>query len=248
MIALAPRFVPAEETVASNTIHALYARFDRQAVRWAAEVGVSCPTGCGRCCAVTVPSCSDAEARLIAEHLIETRHARLDTILSRDPDGTDSGPPCPFYDASSEYHCTIYAVRPLLCRAFAYASVTDKSRRRVYRLCEHMPVPESFAGSRVLPIRGTRQEEADPAMPPTVADVQARIDGLSRTLATQSPIDRAVRGELERILIARGFARDEALSARSDLRQRRIDDDPDPGRDPELTDPSPPFGEGSRSA
>ncbi|TVR58458.1 MAG: YkgJ family cysteine cluster protein [Spirochaetaceae bacterium] len=218
----------------------MYARFDRQAVRWAAKVGVSCPTGCGRCCAVTVPPCSGAEAQLIALHLIETRHPRLEAILNRDPDGIDAGPPCPFYDASSEYHCTIYEVRPLVCRAFGYASVTDKARTPVYRLCEHMPVPQSFAGSRVLPVRGASQI----AMPPTVGDVQARIDGLSATLATQSPIDRAVRSELHRILIARGYARDEAPASCVAPQISRPEDDPDP----ELTDPLPPFGAGARSA
>ncbi|TVQ18358.1 MAG: YkgJ family cysteine cluster protein [Spirochaetaceae bacterium] len=244
MIALAPRLVPAEETVAT-TIPALYARFDQQAARWAAKTGVSCPTGCGRCCETTVPPCSDAEARLIAHHLLDSHHERLDTILNRDPDGIDSGPPCPFYSAEGDYHCTIYAVRPFFCRAFGYASATDKRGRPAYRLCKHMPAPVSFAGSRELPLRDA--EHPSLPLPPSMSVVQARIDGVSEGLSEPTPIDRAVRSQIERILIARQYARAEAFVDATCAPAHQFDST-DPERDPERTDPSPPIAPGSRSA
>ena len=231
----------------ATTIPALYARFDRQAARWAAKTGVSCPTGCGRCCETTVPPCSDAEARLIAHHLLDTHHERLDVILHRDPDAV---PPCPFYERTGDYHCTIYAVRPFFCRAFAFASATDKTGQPVYRLCKHMPIPESFMGSRVLPLRDAdRSEESHAAvpLPPGMVAFQIRIDGVSEGMSDPAPIGRAVRSALERILIARQYARDEAFVDATRAPDSRFDHT-DPERDPERTDPSPPIAPGSRSA
>ena len=229
------------------TITELYARFDRQADRWAARTGVSCPTGCGRCCETTVPPCSDAEARLIAHHLLDTQHERLATILHRDPD-VGAVPPCPFYEPTGDYHCTIYAVRPFFCRAFAFASSTDKTGQPAYRLCRHMPTPDSFAGSRVLPLRdANRPARTDSALPlpPGMVAFQTRIDGVAEGLSEPAPIDRAVRRALERILIARQYARDEALLEHGVL--SGTDATGSPERDPDFTDPSPPVP-GSRPA
>ena len=114
---------------AISELHAVYRRAYTATTSFASKRGVSCPTGCGRCCESFVPDASDAEAEYAARFLILGGH-------SPDARNTITGA-CPFYHSSSPHHCVIYAARPLVCRLFGFSGTRDKNGRPVFRPCRH---------------------------------------------------------------------------------------------------------------
>ena len=167
-----------------------------------------------------VPSCTGVEAEYLASRLIADRHPRLECLLGFG----ETAPPCPFYDPDSAYHCTVYAARPFVCRAFGFASSTGKDGSRAYRLCSHMIAPAGFGGCRSLTAAG------GVAMPPAMPPIQAQIAGLSGGAPELIPFDRAVRSALERLLLSRQLADGELIGTT---------EPPDNVPDPEQTDPRP---------
>jgi Fe-S-cluster containining protein len=106
--------------------------FDQQIAAWRQESGTGmrlwCGPGCGNCCALTVNT-TLAEAMAIAAGLDQSQRQRLAETVARiithagqsvDARAFLAGyrrsvGPCPFLDEES--NCSIYAARPLACRA-----------------------------------------------------------------------------------------------------------------------------------
>jgi Fe-S-cluster containining protein len=90
---------------------------------------VACRMGCNYCCHLQV-SCHVPETIRIAEHLRKTRtakelaalatkmeqHSNLRAGLSKKQKASGNVAPCPFLGSQGE--CTIYEVRPLVCRTY----------------------------------------------------------------------------------------------------------------------------------
>lgn len=101
-----------------------------------AGVRLWCGPGCGNCCTLTV-NCTLAEALAIRDTLDETLRQHLDTSITRtiaharscvDTRAFLAGyrqavGPCPFLD--DDANCSIYAVRPLACRALLSTRPAD---------------------------------------------------------------------------------------------------------------------------
>jgi len=136
---------------------ALYAEVDGRIADFAAGSGVTCPAGCGTCCASFDPPVAWVEAELVAMFLLASGR-----VAPPAP-----GAACPLFDPVSPYHCTVYAVRPLICRTFGFTGSTDANGRLRFAYCRHMP----HAAPRTL--RGAALRRAFTVVPP-VADVYAR--------------------------------------------------------------------------
>lgn len=85
------------------------------------EENIHCPHSCGECCKHYMPDLTVAEAEYIALFLMETN--RVDEFYSRIERGVDY---CPMYNEESNYHCSIYQARGLICRLFGSACSLDK--------------------------------------------------------------------------------------------------------------------------
>ncbi|MDX9914640.1 MAG: YkgJ family cysteine cluster protein [Sphaerochaeta sp.] len=134
-------------------LSSLYEQIEDETGRFKDEYSIGCGPGCGTCCEHFNPDITALEASLVAAHLLvdgEKRHLinRLYT------EGVDGGP-CPLYDKGSPYHCTVYAVRPLICRLFGAASSADKNGRAIFRRCKYNreeTMPLSLTFDRPVPL------------------------------------------------------------------------------------------------
>lgn len=111
-----------------------YRELDEQVRTFMPLCGSACPSGCGICCTSEYePEVTPEEGEYAAKYIIEFRsdlESRFDRINSREY--------CIFYDEHSPLHCTIYPVRPVICRGFGFCGYTTKSGGFAYRPCRYM--------------------------------------------------------------------------------------------------------------
>ena len=159
----------------------LYAELDQKIEGFASRAGLHCPEGCGQCCEIFVPEITRPEAELIADHLIGLgQTVTLESWVRGELPGA-----CPFFKLEgSPYHCSIYSVRPLICRLFGYAGSRDKNGELRFRPCRHMPakIPQKL--------------EIEVAMEPYGLQVEGLVPG-----GTKAGIGDAVRDAVARLLL-----------------------------------------------
>lgn len=94
---------------------------------------IHCDSGCGSCCEHFNPDVTNLEAEYLAYCLIV--NGKDEYALERLASWENPNY-CPFYRKDSEYHCTIYTGRPLVCRLFGSSASTDKNGHLRFRKCK----------------------------------------------------------------------------------------------------------------
>ena len=134
-------------------LSSLYEHIEVETDRFKDEFSIHCAPGCGTCCEHFNPDITDLEASLVAAHLLVDSEKRpLIERLYRE--GVDEGP-CPLYDKDTPYHCTVYVVRPLICRLFGASSSCDKNGRPAFRRCKYNSeetMPSSLTFDKPVPM------------------------------------------------------------------------------------------------
>ena len=144
------------------------------------KFGISCPSGCGSCCEHFIPDLTRSEALIIASFIIKSeRKDELMDMLQRDSDGC-----CPMYNKNDEsHHCSIYAVRPLLCRMFLSACSSDKNGINRFSYCSNYGAALGIAQNELKPFHpmayyGERLRE----LPGNSSDTLLLPDAVRRSL------------------------------------------------------------------
>lgn len=127
-----------------------------------------CPPGCGICCKGFDPDITRPELDHVAKWLAD--HPEMDHRVFAPRDSQETT--CRFYREDSPFHCSIYPIRPLVCRTFAYTTTRDKQGEPVFTYCKHMPT----TGPRVL--RGKEIPLALGVMPPAAEDAGSQVMAL----------------------------------------------------------------------
>ncbi|MBI9095599.1 MAG: YkgJ family cysteine cluster protein [Sphaerochaeta sp.] len=126
----------------------LYDKIEEETLRFCFEHSIACGPGCGACCEHFMPDITALEARLVAAYLLLIN--KDTTLISNILDARKSTTgPCPLYRFDSAYHCSVYPVRPLICRLFGVCANGDKEGNGVFRRCrfneeETMPLLLNF--------------------------------------------------------------------------------------------------------
>ena len=157
--------------------------------RFTEEAHISCPSGCGECCRYFTPPVTSSEALAIAAwtYFVQERDVRP---LMR---FTSSSEGCPFADQQREGgKCTIYPVRPLLCRLFG-AAATRTKRGLEFRRCSRNPEPET------MPELITEAEM--PENPPVMDAFGLRLEELFGNSSENEDMQKAVNDALGRLLM-----------------------------------------------
>ncbi len=89
---------------------------------------VSCVKGCGKCCQRFEPYISTLEAIPLAQFL-EKNPDREQQFHKGVEENKKEWTACPFYDHDNDNHCTIYSIRPLICRMFGFSAHQKKNKR-----------------------------------------------------------------------------------------------------------------------
>jgi uncharacterized protein len=177
----------------------LFSRLEAETSAFASASGLRCPDGCGACCESPNVYTSVIELEPLAQELVARGEA--EAALDR---AEAAGPgPCVFYASHGpgQGRCTVYALRPMICRLFGFAAVRDKQGQpelagcRVHKAAQ----PEVMAHARAFVAGG------QPVPMMTDWQQQAAELGTSATGALV-PINQAIRQALERALFTASLA------------------------------------------
>lgn len=158
-----------------HELEEIYADLDRRTAAFARQANLSCPKGCGTCCENFEPDITDIEATYVAVHLLTEAPALVDRLTALTLQRF-----CVFYEPDGIYHCSIYDVRPLVCRAFGFSASFHKNGLPDFAGCRRMPGVKF--GVADLPETEYR--------PPVMAEYGVRISALST--GTRSAMRAAV--------------------------------------------------------
>lgn len=186
-----------------NRLLSLYEEVTEDIETWKQRTPFRCPPGCGTCCSQFEPHISSVEAELIAAYLIGVKR-ELSSLVSDSPEAP--GLSCLFYSPSYAGACSIYPVRPLICRLFGYSAVKDKSGTVVYRLCRHMPGTISGENGRPPRREFTEAElsEIYGFCPPVMQNYSTLLESDNRN--EKKPLHLEVAGAYRALLLAARLA------------------------------------------
>ena len=184
----------------ARAVSAVYRRLDRRIASFRRASGLACSRGCGECCLSPEVEAGVLEMLPLALHL--RRAGRVEQILAWLGVGE---PPrlCVFYSpdplGSFGSRCSVYPLRPLLCRLFGFSAMTDPQGRPQLVLCRRL---------READPEGARQAAAEAASGrspvPLMSEWSLAMYRLDPGLGTRTlPINEALRQALERAALQR---------------------------------------------
>ena len=116
-------------------LETIYSDLEKKQEVFCNTFDVHCKKGCGTCCEHFIPDVYKVEARYLALGLI--MEGKLDEAKRRIEEWKPGRDNCPLYDFDSDYHCTVYKYRPLICRLFGATASKDKEGRPCFRHCKY---------------------------------------------------------------------------------------------------------------
>ena len=170
---------------------ALYRSADEQTAAVSAGAQLACPTGCGMCCIRTPPHVSIADMAPVARAAIAAGEG--EALLDR-ARATGPGPCVLFAPGQLPGGCTVYSIRPIICRLFAFAAVRDKHGALELAVCR-----EHTAADPAAPARARAYLASNPA--PVFAELQSQAHDPDDGPAALIPINDALAQALERELL-----------------------------------------------
>jgi len=161
---------------------------EAEARRFARSARLACPAGCGWCCVEGRPEDSLLSALPAAREAVRLgAFDRLAEAAERNALG-----PCVFYDPRGPGHCSLYAVRPLVCRLFGFAGQRDKRGRVRFRPCRRMRAPAGPCA----------------CTPPVFSDHAMRLEGIYPPLGqVRAPLNVAFYRAAEWLMLHQSFER-----------------------------------------
>ncbi len=171
---------------------ALYRTVDEQTTVVSAGAKLGCPTGCGACCVRTPPHVSVADIAPVARAAIAAGEGEA---LHDRAVATGAGPCVLFAPGQLPGGCTVYAIRPVICRLFAFAAVRDKHGALELAVCREHTVADPAAPARA---RAYLDGGGDA---PVFAELQLEAHDPDDGPAELVPINEALAAALERELL-----------------------------------------------
>jgi len=170
---------------------AIYRAADEATAAVSAGAQLACPTGCGMCCIRTPPHVSIADMAPVARAAIAAGEG--EALLERARQ-IGAGPCVLFAPGQLPGGCTVYAIRPIICRLFAFAAVRDKHGALELAVCR-----EHTAADPAAPARARAYLADHPA--PVFAEYQLDAHDPDDGPADLVPINDALAAALERELL-----------------------------------------------
>mgnify|MGYP000371501596 CR=1 FL=1 len=135
---------------ALRELETVYGELEEEQRSWIAVSPFRCPSGCGRCCEHFIPDVWEIEALYVAAQLLiqgrqdirieEGQSLQMEGHENSQIDRIERSSACPLYNREGDFHCTVYATRPLVCRVFGFSGDRDKWGRLRYAPCQFMEV------------------------------------------------------------------------------------------------------------
>ena len=184
-----------DEQNAIRALCRLYKKVENETARFAKLTGIHCPEKCGICCATAKVETTPLEMLPLAVELwskdkgffwlkkLDAKpNARICVFFKSDPKNKKMG------------RCSVYSLRPLICRLFGFCATKNKQGKSVYGGCK---IIKNKYRSKFLAAQ--KIVAATPRLL-KMSDLSAQIYGLGSSADEKIlPINLATRHALEKI-------------------------------------------------
>ncbi len=130
-----------------ESIKDLYASLEEKEKIFCEHFCIHCAKGCGKCCEVFVPDITELEADFLAYGLIKENKA--DLVLKQLENIKSDIISCPLYRSDSDFHCSVYAWRPLICRLFGASASKNKNGNPIFRDCKYNKLSSNVSSEKL---------------------------------------------------------------------------------------------------
>ncbi len=182
-----------------TALQKVHGEIDGRTRLFAEAAGLSCPSGCGKCCDYFDIEVPVLDCLPIADHLIRSGNAEKMLAGLNTPGALNH---CPVYVSAggSRGFCSAYQNRPALCRLFGYAALRNRTGDLRLVACDILK-------DRLIDLY--RQAEPPAAvmeLAAVVDDYSTRLSTIDPVLGTESmPIALALKKALEILLLERSY-------------------------------------------
>jgi len=211
-----------ENTSVATTIinlRALYTEVDTAIDNFQKQSKLSCIEDCGSCCERFMPYLESAQALVLALFLIENKPDCINAIINSKTEF------CPLYNPHSNYHCTVYEARPLICRMFGFCGVLNKNEEISFSLCfrkkelavqaESKSQSDSELDSQTQsPTQSQKQSQFTgseiiahfSAYPPIMSYFGSKLQNLKADESEELPLPEAIQNAVQKIYLLKQCA------------------------------------------
>ncbi|AWL13367.1 hypothetical protein HMF8227_02919 [Saliniradius amylolyticus] len=180
----------------AQRIETVYQQLNLRFSDYQQQQGLSCISGCGRCCTNPDVEASPLEMLPLALNLFDQGQAEVTLDKLR----AASGFHCLHYQRLSldgaRDQCGIYAHRPGICRMFGAAGVRGKDGQARLSVCQPIKTARADAYHQTL-------SALEVTPPPMIADGRQQLVNLDPLWGRQTlPINQALSWALEKVLTA----------------------------------------------
>lgn len=173
----------------------LFSEVDKKVEELKSLTGACCPDMCGICCSGTKVESTAIEMMPLAQEIWRKNEAEM--WLNKINNAENPGA-CVFFKAdpmvSGNGRCSVYELRPLICRLFGFFTIKDKNGKYVYGSCKIMKekFPENYQKAAKMVQEGQ--------YPSNVTDYTIRIISMGTGLNKKMfPINIAAKMSIENI-------------------------------------------------
>ena len=188
------RFIRRQERGKVSSLLKLFRKLDCDIRKFQRASGLKCREGCGQCCENPRVETTAAEFLPLAFHLWREKKAEGWLLKAQEQNFTGR---CVFYEPRADHsgrgRCSVYALRPLICRLFGFSAVTDKNNRKMLLTCPIIKTEFSSA----LP--GIEKAINEKMFIPKTTDYVLQAQQIDPSLSRQLPINEALKLSLEKV-------------------------------------------------
>jgi Fe-S-cluster containining protein len=184
----------------AQEVMAVYQELDKKTESFKESSGLSCLKGCGRCCLSNQVETTPGEWLPYALELAKTN--QLDVVHSK-LQGTSSQS-CLMYQPNSQNFakgsCSVYPVRPGICRLFGFSTLKNKRGLRELLTCR--PIKEYHSKILDSPV------DLSPDKAPSCHEYQGKIDAIFAAhpaLRMRMPINQALSTAIAYVALRLGY-------------------------------------------
>ncbi len=174
-------------------IEEAYAHIDIEQKKWYDASRFTCPSGCGDCCTHFQPDLMVSEALYMGAWLLENQPC-VASLVAEGKFPFDNVDGCPFFNADTPYHCSIYGGRAFICRLFGASGSRAKNGSLVWKPCRFYPAEllarhtpplehRQYTTPEVLELFGILPPDMETLMSGTGADTTMLKDILPRIIS-----------------------------------------------------------------
>jgi Fe-S-cluster containining protein len=181
-------------------IEEVFSILDQEMSKFQGWSGLTCKTGCGKCCNKADIEATVLEFLPFAHHLFLANQSEewLDRLSGRQREVlTNESKLCLFFEPTRAGlgSCTQYPYRGLICRLFGFSARTNKYSQKEFFSCQTIKTEQSGAYAQAS------EKIAKGEFVPVMNHYYMRLHAIDRDLARDFyPINEAIRRAIETVL------------------------------------------------